>query len=177
MGPPPLYKATSSRMSPAGIPMFYGALDEATVLAETPKKKPYITVAKYHTLVNLNILDLTELPPVPCIFDSHTRHQRTEVQFLHSFVENISKPISKNGAEHIDYVPTQIVTEYFKCLFKTRTRRRINGIFYPSSLRKGGKCCVLFLDINKCTQDRKELKNKIIMLDTNTIKPLKVSGH
>lgn len=35
LGPPPRDKATASRMSPAGIPMFYGTFDEYTAIAET----------------------------------------------------------------------------------------------------------------------------------------------
>src|SRR5712692_1043203 len=35
LGPPPQGRTIANRMSPAGIPMFYGALDEFTAIAET----------------------------------------------------------------------------------------------------------------------------------------------
>lgn len=148
LGTVPREKAVNpNRMSPAGIPMFYGASDEATVIAETylPKQgqSAVASVATFQTARSLSVLDLTELPPMPSAFDETTRHLRPAIGFLRGFIEDLTQAIAKDGREHIDYVPTQIVTEYFRHVFKRLAGGQVNGIIYQSSL-KGGTCCVLF---------------------------------
>lgn len=77
LGPPPKQKTIySNRMSPAGIPMFYGSMDEETAIAETlDKKNPkkYLYIAKFKTLKNLKLVDLTNLPDLPSLFDRDKR--------------------------------------------------------------------------------------------------------
>jgi hypothetical protein len=114
LGTVPLKAARSSnRMSPAGIPMFYGAEDEATAIAETytpiPGTPAAVTVAKFMTARDAYVVDLTALPVFPSLFDEGRRHLRAPVSFLRSFVEDLTKPIKKDGREHIEYVPTQVV--------------------------------------------------------------------
>src|SRR2546422_504163 len=70
-------------MSPAGIPMFYGAEDEATAIAETyspiPGKPAAVTVAKFRTARDAYVVDLTALPAFPSLFDDGRRHLRAPV--------------------------------------------------------------------------------------------------
>jgi hypothetical protein len=61
-------------------------------------------------------------------------------------VEDLSKPISKNGREHIEYVPTQVVTEYFRYTYEDLTGGSLDGIIYPSSKLSKKNACVLFYD-------------------------------
>jgi hypothetical protein len=49
--------------------------------------------------------------PFPSLFDEQRRHLRAGLSFLHDFAADLAKPIEKDGREHIEYVPTQIVTE------------------------------------------------------------------
>ena len=87
---------SSNRMSPAGIPMFYGADDAETAIAETytptPGEPATVTVAKFETARDALVVDLTvvaEFPelglvplrrpaphpgPVARPFDNHFRH-------------------------------------------------------------------------------------------------------
>jgi RES domain len=95
------------------------------------------------------VLDLTTLEPIPSLF-SGQRHQRPILKFLHSFVRDLSKPIKKDGREHIEYVPTQIVTEYFRHSFVWYDGQRIRGILYPSSRKPSGTACVLFFTREEC---------------------------
>jgi hypothetical protein len=143
-------------MSPAGIPMFYGAADECTAIAETyiakAGRKAVATVGKFETARDFIILDLTKLPPVPSAYDQRLRHLRSGIAFLKEFVETLIQPITKNGRERIDYVPTQIVTEYFRCVHKTSSGDPINGILYRSSKDARGICCVLFFENDKCCE-------------------------
>jgi len=69
MGPPPAHCATqSNRMSPAGVPMFYGALEESTALAETASSRDRFAVAMFETKRDLILLDLSKVPAIPSIF-------------------------------------------------------------------------------------------------------------
>lgn len=146
----------SNRMSPAGIPMFYGAADESTAIAETyiPKagRKSVATVASFATARNFLMLDLTNLPPVPSAYDKGSRHLRPAIAFLTEFIETLTQPIVKDGHEHIDYVPTQIVTEYFRHVYKTPYSEPVNGILYRSSQNGEGVCCVLFFETYNCCE-------------------------
>jgi RES domain-containing protein len=133
----------SNRMSPAGIPMFYGAEDEATAIAETYTPSPgtpaVVTVGKFRTARPAWVVDLTALPPFPSLFDQERRHLRGPLRFLRAFVKDLSKPIKKDGREHIGYVPTQIVTDYLRHVFRTETGHRARGVIFPSTRKKGGK--------------------------------------
>ena len=155
LGTVPQRKAVfSNRMSPAGIPMFYGADDEATAIAETylPRRgqKAVATVGVFVTSRDMEVLDLTNIPGVPSLFDDSRRYLRPAISFLHDFVADLTKPIKKDGREHIEYVPTQIVTEYFLHVYKTIARKRVRGILYRSSHNGVGTCCVFFFRNGNC---------------------------
>lgn len=147
----------SNRMSPAGIPMFYGALDPETALEETVDKTSeddkVASIATLKTLKEIKVLDLSELPNVPSLFDQNKSHMRSVLKFMHSFVADLSKPISKDGMEHIDYVPTQVFTEYIRYLYVSIEGDHILGIIYPSARKAGGKSIVLFLENEHCCDE------------------------
>jgi hypothetical protein len=156
-GPPQRECATQpNRMSPAGIVMFYGAMDRATALVETfqPDRDRVANknawVASFRVLKTLRMLDLTELPPVPSIFDAGSRDLRNGIGFLHGFVDDLVQPIVRDGREHIEYVPTQIVTEYIRHRFRTEDEEPLQGILYQSSKCPTGVACVLFIDGTNC---------------------------
>ena len=156
LGPPPSKRALANRMSPAGISLFYSALDDRTARAETfttGRKQQYGTIAKWATTRELVILDLTRRPSAPSFFDASAIWNRDERLFLDAFTRDISKPVSLDGREHIDYVPTQIVTEYFRQFFTTTDGQRIHGIVYPSARRKLGKCVVVFVGYDSFDPD------------------------
>ena len=167
LGPPPEKDAKdSNRMSPAGIPMFYGAFGEEIVIAETRDKKACCaTIGTFCSLKEFRAVDLTDFPPVPSLFDTETRELRASIMFLRSFAKDLSRPIDKDGREHIEYVPTQIVTEYFRRLFLDSHGDHIRGIYYRSShapkrtgfgftedglLWENNNACVLFFVNEDC---------------------------
>jgi hypothetical protein len=157
LGTVPLkYALTSNRMSPAGIPMFYGADDEATAIAETYTPKPgvpaAVTVGTFETARDMWGVDLTELPPLPSLFDEQRRHLRGGIAFLREFVRDLAKPIQKDGREHIGYVPTQVVTEYLRHIFRAEGGYRVKGVIYQSARNGKGKCCVLFVGNKGCCE-------------------------
>lgn len=155
LGPPPAERTKySNRMSPAGIPMFYGAFDRNTVIKETYTSscdpEAIVTTAIFETAREFPVLDLTRLPKLPSIFDSAKRDRRPGIIFLQNFTKDLSKRIEKDGREHIEYVPTQVVTEYFRHIYNDTDFGRVRGILYPSAQRHGGKCCVLFFRSEDC---------------------------
>jgi HEPN superfamily RES-like protein/RES domain-containing protein len=155
LGTAPRRRATSNRMSPAGIPMFYGASDPETAFSETFTPRPgeacAVTVALFETARSCWVVDFSKLPPVPSLFDSRRRHLRRGIAFLHGFVRDLTKKVKRDGREHIDYVPTQIVTEYLRYAFKP-FGFRVSGIVYDSAQREGGICCALFFRNTQCCE-------------------------
>jgi hypothetical protein len=74
-----------------------------------------------------------------------SRHNR---YFLHKFINDLVAPVSKDGREHVDYVPTQIVSEYFRYKFKSEKGSGIKGIKYPSVKDSGGTNLAVFSSNN-----------------------------
>lgn len=146
----------SNRMSPSGIPMFYGAFDSNTALLEIIDHKQFTplwkvaTIASFKTTKKLRLLDLSNLPPVPSIFDQPMNYLRSTIIFLHEFARELSKPIRKDGTEHIEYVPTQVFTEYIRHLFRDRGGYPMDGIKYVSAKADQESCCVLFVTNEQC---------------------------
>jgi RES domain-containing protein len=145
MGAPPADKARAGRMNPAGISYLYLSFDEATAIAEVVRSTPaQIAVAEFRATRTLRILDLTTLPPEPSIFDASRREQREGLLFLRDFVKAVCEPVSRDGREHIGYVPSQVVSEFFALVFRDSGRVGLDGIAYPSTVHHSGKNLVLF---------------------------------
>ena len=87
---------------------------------------------------------------IESLFDRNKRELRPAIKLLWSFAADISKPIEKDGREHIDYVPTQVFTEYFRHTYEDDEGNKVDGVFYPSSKDKGNIACVLFLQNEHC---------------------------
>lgn len=157
IGTPPIqYAIYSNRMSPAGIPMFYGANEFQTAVAEIFHKnlpsEVYCSIGKFKTLRTLNILDLSRLPNIPSLLDRSRSDFYESIIFMYEFVDDLKKPISKDGQEHIEYVPTQVITEYFRHIFKYK-KKKLDGIIYKSSCHRQGTCCILFVDNENCVEE------------------------
>ena len=164
LGPPHKERTRyPNRFSPAGIPMFYGASNEETAIAEVydcpAKPKRIASVARFENLRTLRLLDFTNLPPYPSIFNGQTQDERGPLSFLYSFVLDSTKPIIKDGAEHLKYVPTQVVTEFFQHILVDDDGNHFDGLIYPSARYEGGVCSVIFCSGEDCTEDRRPLKN------------------
>ncbi len=92
---------------------------------------------------DLYVLDLTLALKTPSIFSGRWGdHGLT--QFIHDFVDEISQPVTHDGTEHTEYVPTQVISEFFAQAFKYAKGRRVDGILFPSSLVAGAQNLVLF---------------------------------
>ncbi len=158
LGPPPPTTALQSRMSPAGIPMFYAADEPKTTLAETIDEErsdeDAATIATFKLRQNCRVVDLRELSPVPSIFESDVSatERRHELGFLHGFRRDVSGPVTRDGREHIEYVPTQVVAEYLRYVFKDGDGDEIQGVAWESSKLPGTRNVVLFMDASRCVE-------------------------
>lgn len=162
-----------NRMSPAGIPMFYGALDLATAIAEVtvhaPTDRDHVTAGKFTLSSDVSVVDFTALPDIPSIFDRELGHFRREIGFLHEFVTTLSAPVVP-GDEAIDYVPTQVLTEYFLRVFKPVGMGAPMGLVYPSAANPGGISLVLDIGNDQCLDDPAHVtEHPSLILDSATI--------
>lgn len=147
LGAPPAEITRAGRMNPAGIAYLYTALSSGTAVAETVSRPPQsVAIATFSVSEQLTVLDLSKLPNEPSPFDAANRSVRDELIFLHRFVDDIKKPVQKDGSEHIDYVPTQVICEYFAQAYALTTdgATRIAGIKYPSAVHPGHSNLVFF---------------------------------
>jgi len=180
LGTPQPSIARHNRMSPAGISMLHVANDAATAAAEVSSGPPIgsvLTVAEFENLRPLRVLDLSTIEAVPSLFDKERRHMRMALTFLGHFAEEISKPIS-DFEKPYEYVPTQVMTEYFRHLFHQpreirippfplpfesvsnrpppspstyiETNPQLDGIAFRSSKRVGGVNYTLFIEPEMC---------------------------
>lgn len=156
LGSPPPKSSQANRMNPPGISMFYGAFDEETILKELRANKceyGVVSVGTFQLRKSIKVLDLTQLRK-PSLFGSQDESdKRAAYDFLISFVAESSKPMSEDDTPSIEYVPTQIFTEYIRYLFRISEKDTIMGIVYPSSVNKGHNCCVIFADNSQCSSD------------------------
>ncbi len=185
LGSPPLDQALySNRMSPAGISMFYGALDLNTAILETfdpcngDREKAAYGI--FSPVRPLRVLDLAKIPDVPSIFDLERHNIRPGIMFLHDFLKDFTKRISKDEKPHIEYVPTQVVTEYFRHIFRTATGERLDGIMYPSSKQKNQTAVVIFANNDACVELRDiSMPNALLVLrscgNTDLVKTLQTT--
>jgi hypothetical protein len=162
----------SNRMSPAGIPMFYGALNNKTAFLEIYSPDEYkdddkkCVCGDFETKRELRVLDLSKKIEIPSIFiEGNTAQSRAVVRFMRSFTQNVSRAIQKDGKEHIEYVPTQVVTEYFRHVFRDEDGHQLDGITYSCSKDRKEKSIVLFLLNEDCEEsDGPHKENSVLKL-------------
>lgn len=154
LGPPPAERANMpNRMSPVGIPMFYGAFDLNTAIREIYEpdnaKGKKVASGEFTALRDLRVVDLSKSLPVPSLFDPTLQKLRNYYRFMNNFIDDFTKPIERSDRAHAEYVPTQVVTEYFRHVYRTGDGAQIDGIIYPSS-KTGQKAIVIFADSTAC---------------------------
>lgn len=148
IGPPPQDKATqSNRMSPPGIVMFYVADNPNTALCETFHMPGEYAIGRFKIVRDALIMDMTSISPIPSLFqgipENMEYNPRQVLHFLHHVALEMSKSIDRDSTTyHIDYVPTQVVTEYIRSQVAL-SGVKIDGIKYASSIHDGN-CYVLF---------------------------------
>lgn len=158
-----------NRMNPYGIPMFYGAANKLTAIREIidPNDESYnlkeFVTGVFHSNKELLLVDLTKSFDEIDYFDHSSQHLIASKLFLIKFIEIINKPIvrSESNSAYIEYIPTQVVTEYFKIILTNSDGHRVNGFQYKSS-KDGEPCVVLFVKQDEC-DDTSDITNKTLL--------------
>jgi len=160
---PPIKNAIfPNRFSPAGISMMYSGFSKETAIAETlnlsDRERNFITTAEFETVRYIYVINFNRLPSLPSIFDTTKIDKYFIIAFIKRLVRDFTKGISKDGMEHIEYIPTQVVTEYIRYKFNSRRKNKIEGLIYSSSKNSEGNAMVNFWD-NEESQKNLKLVN------------------
>lgn len=133
--------ATEGRLNPKGIPYLYLSTDMNTAMAEV---KPWIgalvSIGQFKLLKNLKLINCTVKDRSGAyIYFNEPKPKKREAAVWGDMDKAFSKPIAfdENTA---DYVPTQIIAEFFKT-------NGFDGIAYRSSLGPGHNIMVFDLDV------------------------------
>ncbi|WP_346186800.1 RES family NAD+ phosphorylase [Streptomyces osmaniensis] len=132
------YARQANRMSPAGIPMLYGAEDAGTAAHETVLRgeQDWAAAAVFETSAACTVVGFTELPVVPSLFDLDRAVDRRPLAFRRDFTAKLTSP-ARSTYEQIDYVPTQVVTDYLLHVF--RSAAPVLACCTPPPSRAGGQ--------------------------------------
>jgi hypothetical protein len=144
VGPPPADRTRTGRMNVEGVPIFYGATDCETCLAEVrPALGSEVVAIKLQTTKPLRVLDFTRLEKSYSrlsYFQPDFNEQAEKGSFLRRLQSLISQPIVP-GREP-DYLITQTMTEYLAYVHN----KPFDGILFRSVQRAKGVNAVLFPD-------------------------------
>ncbi|WP_264669801.1 RES domain-containing protein [Arthrobacter sp. VKM Ac-2550] len=153
LGPAPAHLAAANRMSPEGISMFYGSESAITAIREIAAHgtRKYARIGAFKNKRELVILDLTRIPALPSIFDKQSRPKYGVYQFFANFRKNVAAPLHPDGRPHMQYLPTQVVTEFFRWVPRTK----IDGIKLFSA-QDGTPTYVLFVDRSEVADELQE---------------------
>jgi hypothetical protein len=152
LGPPPNRQRRPGRMNPAGIATFYGAFDLNTCLTELrPVVGTLVVGGRFELVRPIFVLDTTRFQaPIKhmSLFAKDQIRRSQQWQFMQSFMHEMSKPISPED-EHIDYIPTQAVAEFFAhhhTFNRSGVPSRIEAVIYKSAQYPQGRNIVLLAD-------------------------------
>ncbi|MGH7140571.1 MAG: HEPN-associated N-terminal domain-containing protein, partial [Pirellulales bacterium] len=153
---PPVECATKpNRMSPSGIPMFYGTEDFDTAILEAARDEEdnAATGVLFEVMRPLEVLHLNSRAKAVSYFAPNGREWRQQTEFLWYFAREVSTPIYPDDRQHIEYAPTQVFTEYVRFHLCSAAGKPVDGIRYLSS-RTRRPCVVLFFEQDDCLSSR-----------------------
>lgn len=121
--------ASDNRMSPAGVSLFYASFTEKTAVDEcVGEKTDPVLLGEFVTKKDLRVLDLTRIPGPSFWMDNWQ-----ENQFLHSFNREITKQLDPDDKNLLQYIPTQVFTEFLRYMFVDSKGNKLDGMIYGSS--------------------------------------------
>ncbi|WP_409284316.1 RES family NAD+ phosphorylase [Pseudomonas protegens] len=141
---PPKEKASTGRMNPEGVPVFYGAFERQTCIAELrPAVGGSVISGQFKLTRDLRVLDFKRLEDAYeqaplSLFDPEYRRKVERRKFLTTFHDKIKNPVLPKH-EH-EYLTTQVIAEYLS----TQHAPQIDGVIFSSAQNSGGLNIVLF---------------------------------
>jgi hypothetical protein len=138
---PEVSRAKEGRANPKGIPYLYLSTNRDTALAEVrPWIGSLISVAQFKTVRELRLINCVANPLISRLYFEEPSAEERE-KFVWSEIDrSFAKPIDKNSDDVADYVPTQIIAEFFKI-------NKFDGVAYRSSLGEGYNMALFGLDM------------------------------
>ena len=91
-------------------------------------KKESLLWGEFYTKKTLIVLDLTKIPGPSFWMDNWQ-----ENQFLHSFNREVTKKLDAKDTNQLQYVPTQVFTEFLRYMFTDENGDKLDGMIYGSS--------------------------------------------
>lgn len=144
---PPKEKARAGRMNPVGVPVFYGAFDRETCIAELrPSIGSMVLTGEFQLLRDVRVFDFAVLEnifdaqPMSC-FDPDYQTNMERRQFLRTLHSKISTAVTPDQ-EH-EYLYTQVIAEYLS----TQVEPPIDGVMFSSVQNRYGMNIVLFSSV------------------------------
>jgi hypothetical protein len=136
-------KGKEGRGNPKGITYLYLSNDENTALAELrPHLGQYLSSAQFEIQKDLRLVDCYSVPHhyshAGCIFNPPVSQEEISNAVWSMINEAFTKPVN-NADDVSDYVPTQILAEYFKS-------QGYDGICFKSSMGLGHNFILFQLD-------------------------------
>lgn len=171
IGTRPAAHARDNRMSPKGIGAFYGTSTlHGAVMEVAGYADPTATlsVGQFELIDSIRVVDLREVAPVPSLFDPKMRARRAPITVLQSFVEDISTPSSPTDFQTLDYVPTQVITEYLWYVLPAKLGP-IEGVIWRSSKDRTVDVCALFIAFDEIADAGSETAETRMVLNPSTV--------
>lgn len=146
---PPKDRSANGRMNPVGVPIFYGAFDKDTCIAELrPAVGEKIVCGTFILNRPLKVFDFTVLNQVYkelSMFDPNYAEKLSQLEFLKNFESIISKAFLPSESD-LEYLPLQATTEYLS----RYVDGGVDGIIYSSAQTGGStKNIVVFKNSNR----------------------------
>ena len=137
----PLKKsAAEGRANPKGIPYLYLSTDMNTAMAEVrPWVGSYISIGQFKLLKDVTVVNCTSDDRGAMFYFEEPPPEKKEIAVWKAIDRAFSRPVTPNEST-ADYVPTQILAEFFKT-------NGFDGIAYRSSLGKGHNITLFDLDV------------------------------
>lgn len=154
-------KSGHNRFSPSGIAYVYLSEDDETILKEIRvKNRDRVAIAKF-SINDLNLVDLRkeniEIISKDIFHDKCTAQLLCSANTILDFLYDITREVKKED-NHLEYIPTQIVSEYIWTL-------GYDGFIFDSSLCDGTNYVLFKAEYKFIDYQIKKLRNKSIILD------------
>jgi len=164
LGTPSIKNANAyNRFNPAGIPVFYGALDKKTAVEEIVGAEPYLVIGEFHNSKTIKVFDLVKairLSKAMLLSDDTEEAKKNDLLFFYSLAESLIL----SAENELDYIPTQIFAEYVRRVGFHDFG--IRGIKYPSVKNSSGENVVLFYSNDECDDSEIEDKDCLVLNKT-----------
>jgi len=174
LSPPPEHKRKPGRLNPAGIPVFYGAFEEETCVAELrPPVGSTIAIGHFTLTKPICVLDTTVFSGAPKpinSFDENFMPRMAQYAFMKDFMDEIARPVLPSD-ELLNYIPTQAVAEFLNKEFRVmfgRTRKRIDAIIFRSAQNQVGTNIAILGDASAVATHTEPERGPIRLIDGST---------